>query len=464
MQSTNLESYLENCFVKSYSQLAKIQCYIPQKSIEEYKQTNRNKIRERIFSTETTLLGMLIQAGQEDKSKQNAVVILGKLHEDRRKKIETDRKQIMNSKTEEIEKLIAKGEKKQGRPQKRFLVVQKSKEKDMSLYPSSYDEATIRFPGNLLKDIFTETTEWYRAEKKPEDRIKWKNKDVYVVDGTTFKTQDTKSLREYFDCYREKTNQPLPVGRMEGLINLYGGGLVAVEIDKYTSSEGKMFKKMFKKLFNKIPPGTVVLADDLYSKFGYFSYCKNHDIELITQKKTKEKEEIVRNITENEKIVKWERGKNRKSVLYDNIKEMEESIILRKIEIINPEDPTKKITIYTTLIDEIKYPSIDIISIFFKRWDIEISFRQIKSILKMEYLRGKTVEMVKKEIYAHLILYNIIRRMLSEDKNFEIENFSPSGSEIQVGSSMAKGPYVDKRGRSYNRWNAGRYKKTFDKK
>jgi hypothetical protein len=328
------------------------------------------------------------------------------------------------------------------------------------LYPSSYDEATIRFPDNLLKDIFTETTDWYRAEKGKEDRIKWRGKDVYVVDGTTFKTQDTKSLREYFDCYREKTNQPLPVGRMEGLVNLYGGGLVAVEIDKYTSSEGKMFKK----LFNKIPPGTVVLADDLYSKFGYFSYCKNHEIDLITQKKTKEEEEILRNITENEKIVKWKRGKSRKSVLYDNTKEMEESIMLRKIEIINPEDPAKKITIYTTLLDEIKYPSTDIISIFFKRWDIEISFRQIKSILKMEYLRGKTVEMVIKEIYAHLILYNIIRRMLSEDNNFGTETFSPSGSEIQISSTMAKGPYVDKRGRSYHRWNAGRRKKTFDKK
>jgi hypothetical protein len=461
MQSIQIESYLNNCFVaENYIQLAKLQSYIPQKSISEYKITNRNKIRERIFSIETTLLGMLVQAGQEDKSKQNAVVILGKLHEDRRKRIETDRKKIMNSKIEEIEILRARGEKKQGRPQKRFLVIQKSKEKDISLYPSSYDEATIRFPDNLLKDIFTETTNWYRAEKGEEDRIKWKGKDVYVVDGTTFKTQDTKSLREYFDCYREKTNQPLPVGRMEGLVNLYGGGLVAVEIDKYTSSEGKMFKK----LFNKIPPGTVVLADDLYSKFGYFSYCKNHEIDLITQKKTKEEEEILRNITENEKIVKWKRGKNRKSVLYDNTKEMEESIMLRKIEIINPEDPAKKITIYTTLLDEIKYPSTDIISIFFKRWDIEISFRQIKSILKMEYLRGKTVEMVIKEIYAHLILYNIIRRMLGEDKNFENETFSPSGSEIQVGSTMAKGPYVDKRGRSYYRWNAGRRKKTFDKK
>jgi len=403
---------------------------------------------------------MLIQAGQEDKSKQNAVVTISKLQNDRMKLINKEREEIIEKKTKKLEKLKSEGKNKIGRPQKRFLVVQKSKEMEISTYPSSYDEATIRFPTKLIEDIFDETTQMYKAENRQEEKTKWKGKEVYITDGTTFKTQDKEELREYFDCDRIKMNQPLPVGRMEGLINLYGGGLVAVEIDKYTSSEGKMFKK----LFNKIPSGTIVLGDDLYSKYGYFSYCKSHNIDLITQSKRENKEEIIRIITNQDRIVKWKGSEKRRSVLYDKAEEMEKSLTLRRIDIMNPHEPQKEITLYTTLLDEVKYSAVDISTLFLKRWEIEISFRQIKSILKMEYLRGKTVEMIKKEIYAHLILYNIIRKMLKEE-NFAInEDFSPLCSEIQVNVTMAKGAYVDKLGRSYSRWNAGRYKNTIKSK
>lgn len=461
MQSIKVETYINNYFSKqNYDLLARLQYYVPQKSLSEYKIANKGKIRERIFTLDTTLLGMLIQAGQEDKSKQNAVVTISKLQNDRMKLINKEREKIIEEKTKELEKLKLEGKKKIGRPQKRFLVVQKSKEMEISSYPSSYDEATKRFSTELIKDIFDETTQMYRAENREEEKTKWKGKEVYVADGTTYKTQDTEELRKYFECDRKKANQPLPVGRMEGLINLYGGGLVAVEIDKYTSSEGRMFKK----LFNKIPAGTIVLGDDLYSKYGYFSYCKSHNIDLIVQSKRDNKEEIIRIITGQDKIVKWKGGENRRSVLYDNAEEMEKSITLRRIDIMDPQDPQKEITLYATLLDEIKYSAIDISTLFLKRWDIEISFRQIKSILKMEYLRGKTVEMVKKEIYAHLILYNIIRKMLSEENSGINGDFSPLCSEIQINATMAKGAYVDKLGRSYSRWNAGRHKNTFTAK
>jgi len=71
----------------------------------------------------------------------------------------------------------------------------------------------------------------------------------------------------------------------------------------------------------------------------------------------------------------------------------------------------------------------------------------------MEYLRGKSVEMVKKEIYSPLILYNIIRKMIREETPTENGNFPPYGSQVQTCTTMAKGAYVDKLGRSYHRLN-----------
>ena len=83
-----------------------------------------------------------------------------------------------------------------------------------------------------------------------------------------------------------------------------------------------------------------------------------------------------------------------------NQKKWKLEIELRKIDILDPLNPARIMTIYTTLLDEQRYPAVDIISLYFKRCEIEISFRQIKSILKMEYFkRQKCV----KKIHAHLI-------------------------------------------------------------
>lgn len=461
MEPSRVESYIASCFSnnKDYEQISNIQFHLPKESIKRYKEDNKGKIRNRVFSIETTLLGMLLQAGHEDKSMQNTVLMLSKSHNDRKELIEKDRNKIQLTELAELEKQKARGLKKPGRPKKHFLRVQKSKEKEISNYPSSYDEATKRFTLDLMRGVFEETAEWNRNESNKK-QLFWIGREVFVIDGTTFKTQDTKVLREYFECDREKNNQPLPVGKLEGVINLYRGGIVAVEIDKYTSSEGKMFKK----LFNRIPNGSLVLADDLYSKYGYFSLCKTRNIDMIVQSKRKNKETVVRKISENDTIVKWERGSNRKSVLYNEPKEMETEIELRKIDIIDPQNPARIMTIYTTLLDEQRYPAVDIISLYFKRWEIEISFRQIKSILKMEYLRGKSVDMVKKEIYAHLILYNIIRKMIREETPTEDGDFPPYSSQVQTSTTMVKGAYVDKLGRSYHIWNAGRPKKTIEQK
>jgi len=46
------------------------------------------------------------------------------------------------------------------------------------------------------------------------------------------------------------------------------------------------------------------------------------------------------------------------------------------------------------------------------RWLIELRFRDIKSTMGMEVLRGKTPDFVQKEIAIHLLAYNLIRGLM----------------------------------------------------
>jgi len=40
--------------------------------------------------------------------------------------------------------------------------------------------------------------------------------------------------------------------------------------------------------------------------------------------------------------------------------------------------------------------------------------RSLKQTLQMDILRGKTPEMVRKEIWAHLLVYNLVRTVMAQ--------------------------------------------------
>lgn len=48
------------------------------------------------------------------------------------------------------------------------------------------------------------------------------------------------------------------------------------------------------------------------------------------------------------------------------------------------------------------------------RWCAELDIRSIKDTMKMGILRGKTPEMVHKEIWIHILAYNLIRKIMAQ--------------------------------------------------
>lgn len=93
-----------------------------------------------------------------------------------------------------------------------------------------------------------------------------------------------------------------------------------------------------------------------------------------------------------------------------------EELILRQIKVAvkYPGFRTQKFHIITTLLDAMQYPAEEIAELYFKRWDVELFFRDIKITMGLDILRCQTPEMVRKEILMHFIAYNCIRRLMCE--------------------------------------------------
>ena len=71
------------------------------------------------------------------------------------------------------------------------------------------------------------------------------------------------------------------------------------------------------------------------------------------------------------------------------------------------------LTIVTTLTDPTLYPADDLVALRLRRWDVETNIRHLKTTMGMDVLRCKTPEMVRKEVWAHLLVYNLVRTAMA---------------------------------------------------
>jgi len=71
-------------------------------------------------------------------------------------------------------------------------------------------------------------------------------------------------------------------------------------------------------------------------------------------------------------------------------------------------------TLVTTLLKPKNAPKEELAWLYSQRWRAELNFAAIKTVLKMEHIRAKTPEMVRKEIWATLLAYNLIRKLIGE--------------------------------------------------
>ena len=426
-------------FLKSQLKLSVLSNYLPLHLIDEYKANSSKKFRERLYPLELVLQTMLFQAINEDKSEQNAVVFLSEYYRNLRQKIHNQELLVSEN--------LKNQQKRRGRPKKNLVKTQKSKLHEISINTASYNEAKKRLPLELMKLIVE------NINIPSNKNSLWNGHRVFIADGTNCDTVDNKELRDYFLPNGINARASLPIVKIEGLIDLFSGMIVSIEIDDYSSSEARMLKA----LYTKIPKGTIIMVDDLYSSYSHLCYSQSKACDIIAQGKHIRNDKIVRIINSQDAIVEWKIYKRPSWFSPEDY--LPKTMNVRRITYKNPENPNKELYIYTTLTNELKYSANDIIALYVGRWDIEIGFREIKKILKMEHLRGKTVEMVKKEIYAHWIAYNIIRLLKYKVYTEKDANFFSLREALQTEFAIYqnKDYNIDRVGRSYIRKSTGRY-------
>ena len=85
-----------------------------------------------------------------------------------------------------------------------------------------------------------------------------------------------------------------------------------------------------------------------------------------------------------------------------------------RVRVEQPGFRTRSFVVVTSLLDPAAFPAGELAALYRQRWHAELDMRSIKQTMRMDVLRCKTPAMVRKEFWAHLLAYNLIRGVMAE--------------------------------------------------
>jgi len=280
---------------------------------------------------------------------------------------------------------------------------------------ASYCIARKKLDERSLTDIFQYTAT--QGDKSSKIGL-LADRRVIVVDGTGLSMPDTLENQAVWpQSASQKVGCGFPSARICACFSLESGSLLSYELGNKKNHELLLFRKQWK----TFRAGDVFLADKGFC--SYYDMVKMGErgvdsVITLARRKPVSKSKCLKILRSNDLLIKWDRPKYTPQLSYsrETMKQLPEELTLRQIRVVidQPGFRTKGFYIVTTLLDPIRYPSEEIVNLYFKRWDVELFFRDIKIAMGMDILRCQTPEMIRKEILMNFIAYNCVRRLMYE--------------------------------------------------
>ena len=280
---------------------------------------------------------------------------------------------------------------------------------------SAYCEARQRLPEEVVRELAL------RSGRKCQNQIgnRWscKGRNGKVIDGTTLTMQDTpENQSEYPQPSGQKAGCGFPILRCVLMFCLASGAALDISSAPY---EGKKTgeNSLLRLLLDLILPGDILLGDRYYASYWNLEHACRNGYDAIFRAHHTRKIDLRRGTKQGpgDQIVVYQRPDRRPVWMSpDEYSECDPILLVRHVrfQVAVEGFRAKWITIATTLLYANQYSVDDLAEIYRRRWEVELDIRCLKTHMQMDHLRCKTPGMARKEIYAHLIAYNLIRHLI----------------------------------------------------
>src|SRR3954449_12553360 len=272
--------------------------------------------------------------------------------------------------------------------------------------PASYCNARGRLPTGVLCTLAKRTARELQAGTAQE--WKWNGRSVFIADGSHVSMPDTPENQAVYP--QPPTQQPglgFPLARVVVLLSLATGACPDLAIAPY-AGKGTGETSLLRQMYGALKPGDVVLADALFD--NYFLVCELRDrgIDIVARAQYERVGSQALESGPDGEILVWRRPNKPRGMTGEQYRRYPKSLLMRQVSVDarDRNNRAEQFKVITTILDA----SVDgeqIGDLYERRWDGEVDIRSIKVTMQMDVLRCKTPEMVHKEIWAHLLAYNL---------------------------------------------------------
>ena len=278
-----------------------------------------------------------------------------------------------------------------------------------------YCKARQRLPEKLLADLARSSGCDLQHQVPPTGLLD--GRPIKIADGTTVSMPDTpENQKAYPQQPGQKKGLGFPIMRLVGLISLSCGTVLDVAMARY-SGKRTGETSLLRQLLDQLEAGDVLLADAMFSNYWTIALLLGCGVDIVSHHDNKRKLDFRkgRRLGRYDHVVDWHRPQRPSWMsqrLYQSLPELL-SIRELRVEVRRKGFRCRHLLLSTTLLDAQLYSREEVATAFRARWHAELDLRSIKQVMQMDVLRCKSPAMVRKEIWMHLLAYNLVRKLMA---------------------------------------------------
>ena len=278
-----------------------------------------------------------------------------------------------------------------------------------STHTGGYCRARQRLPLDMVSTLACGLGEMIEAQSP--NQWHWRGRRVLLVDGTTVTMPDTAANQARFP--QQGAQLPglgFPICRIVGVTCLASGALLNAAIGRF-NGKGSGERGLLREVQDTFQSGDVVLGDAFYPTYFFIASMQAKGVDILMEQDGSRRRSTDfrrgKRLDHRDHLVVLKKTERRPDWMSeDDYEKAPASITVREFK------ADGKVMI-TTITDK-KIDKAELKSLYKSRWQVELDIRYIKDIMGMNILSCKTPDMAIKEIWAHLLAYNLVRLLIAE--------------------------------------------------
>jgi hypothetical protein len=279
-----------------------------------------------------------------------------------------------------------------------------------------YCKARQRLPESLMHRLVRETG--HDLHQRSRAAWLWKGRRVKIADGTMVSMPDTPANQNaYPQPDSQKPGLGFPLLRVVVVFCLACGTVLDAALGRY---QGKQLgeNSLLRTIADVLQPDDVLLADRYYGGWFDVALWQQRQVDVVVPLHQLRRCDLRRGrrLGPHEHVVCWPKPQRPDWMDEATYQALPEELQLRevRVRVRQPGFRTRVVVVVTTLLDADAYAAKDLAELYRLRWHAELDLRSLKITLGMDVLRCKSPAMVRKEVWAHLLAYNLIRAVMAQ--------------------------------------------------